>query len=1106
MDQVIKVLVQFCKDYCGKSTPSRKEIATVLSLLNELGELESPRHVLDSSRWDLLTSALCQRAMASQKATELKTWGLMLGALKAAREEDKLGAVMSGEGASGSGSLEFCRSGAQTGAQTTANKTATEREEDCEKDKEESQRLGGGATAPTAPPNSIALSLPPPYPKQPLYPSLATTSEQGAGPSPKGKEEGRLKLTDWGQIKEEVAQKGLAATYTLPVVVSEEGGPIWVPLDPKGVARMIEAVEKKGLKSPLTMNALEALTASGPMLPYDIENLMRMVLKPVQYTLWREEWHTKLKQMLITAQGDQRNPIYGSDIQRLTGNAPGLLTPQAQVCQLRPGELIATTDAAIDAFRKLARSAEPTTPWTEIAQGPTEPFQEFADRLIKAVEGSDLPRAVHGPVILDCLYQKSSEGVQGILRAAPGRLQTPGEAIKYVLDKQKACPSVAGEVAAAVAGVMMACREADHRSADRQLGPCFKCGQAGHIRAQCRMGTGGCVTCQQCGRKGHAAPQCRARRPPRQGNNNGRQSEHGDFIFRPMQAPDLSLPMAALSLNTHERPLVKATISCTNLPPDFQGPRSIFVTALIDSGADVTVVAETEWPSSWPAEASQSIMGVGGATPSRRSTNEVQAVVINRDGSLEKPALLTPLVARVPGTLLGRDFLRQIGARITNTASQTACLIQALNTTLPWDPQELDILGSQMIKNGTTRTCVTFGSVCYKENNRSRVCHNFDGNFNGTGGAEAELRDFIAKWKSDDLLIRPYVNQSWTMVSPINVESFSISRRYCGFTSNETRYYRGDLSNWCGSKRGKWSAGYSNGTKCSSNTTGCGGNCTTEWNYYAYGFTFRKQPEVLWNNGTAKALPPGIFLICGDRAWQGIPRNALGGPCYLGQLTMLSPNFTTWIAYGPNITGHRRSRRSLSRLSPDCGDELQLWSVTARIFASFFAPGIAAAQALKEIERLACWSVKQANLTSLILNAMLEDTSSIRHAVLQNRAAIDFLLLAQGHGCQDVEGMCCFNLSDHSESIHKALQAMKEHTEKIRVEDDPIGDWFTRTFGDLGRWLAKGVKTLLFALLVIACLLAIIPCIIKCFQDCLSRTMNQFMDERIKYHRIREQL
>nr|ADO33893.1 envelope protein [Avian leukosis virus] len=440
-------------------------------------------------------------------------------------------------------------------------------------------------------------------------------------------------------------------------------------------------------------------------------------------------------------------------------------------------------------------------------------------------------------------------------------------------------------------------------------------------------------------------------------------------------------------------------------------------------------------------------------------------------------------------------------------ANQTACLINTLNTTLPWDPQELDILGSQMIKNGTARTCVTFGSVCYTDNNGSRVCHNFDGNFNGTGGAEAELRDFIEKWKSNNPLIRPYVNQSWTMVSPINTESFSISSRYCGFTSNETRYYRGNLSDWCSSKGGEWSAGYSNGTKCSSNSTGCGGNCTAEWNYYAYGFTFGKQPEVLWNNGAAKALPPGIFLICGDRAWQGIPSRPVGGPCYLGKLTMLAPNHTDILKVLANSsrTGIRR-KRSTSHLDDTCSDEVQLWGPTARIFASILAPGVAAAQALKEIERLACWSVKQANLTSLTLNAMLEDMNSIRHAVLQNRAAIDFLLLAQGHGCQDVEGMCCFNLSDHSESIHKALQAMKEHTEKIRVEDDPIGDWFTRTFGGLGGWLAKGVKTLLFALFVIICLLAIIPCIIKCFQDCLSRTMYQFMDERIRYHRIREQL
>ncbi|KGL95044.1 hypothetical protein N301_15998, partial [Charadrius vociferus] len=41
-------------------------------------------------------------------------------------------------------------------------------------------------------------------------------------------------------------------------------------------------------------------------------------------------------------------------------------------------------------------------------------------------------------------------------------------------------------------------------------------------------------------------------------------------------------------------------------------------------------------------------------------------------------------------------------------------------------------------------------------------------------------------------------------------------------------------------------------------------------------------------------------------------------------------------------------------------------------------------------------------------------------------AAIDFLLLAQGRGCEDFEGMCCMNLSDQSEYVHKSIQMLKE--------------------------------------------------------------------------------
>ncbi|KFP16507.1 hypothetical protein Z169_09160, partial [Egretta garzetta] len=52
-------------------------------------------------------------------------------------------------------------------------------------------------------------------------------------------------------------------------------------------------------------------------------------------------------------------------------------------------------------------------------------------------------------------------------------------------------------------------------------------------------------------------------------------------------------------------------------------------------------------------------------------------------------------------------------------------------------------------------------------------------------------------------------------------------------------------------------------------------------------------------------------------------------------------------------------------------------------------------------------------------------------------AAIDLLLLAQGHGCEDFEEMCCFNLSDHFKSIHSKLQQLQGNMRKLQVNKNP---------------------------------------------------------------------
>ncbi|KGL81630.1 hypothetical protein N309_09831, partial [Tinamus guttatus] len=50
-------------------------------------------------------------------------------------------------------------------------------------------------------------------------------------------------------------------------------------------------------------------------------------------------------------------------------------------------------------------------------------------------------------------------------------------------------------------------------------------------------------------------------------------------------------------------------------------------------------------------------------------------------------------------------------------------------------------------------------------------------------------------------------------------------------------------------------------------------------------------------------------------------------------------------------------------------------------------------------------------------------------------AAIEFLLLAHGHGCQDFDGLCCMNLSGHSRSIHKSTQMLEDGVQRLQESD-----------------------------------------------------------------------
>ena len=244
--------------------------------------------------------------------------------------------------------------------------------------------------------------------------------------------------------------------------------------------------------------------------------------------------------------------------------------------------------------------------------------------------------------------------------------------------------------------------------------------------------------------------------------------------------------------------------------------------------------------------------------------------------------------------------------------------------------------------------------------------------------------------------------------------------------------------------------------------------------------------HISQSSNTPIQLPTGVFLICGDRAWAGIPSKLEGGPCTLGRLTLLTPNTSMILQLH---RGHARIKRVTHAFTSDCNDNVQFWNPAQTFFGSIIT-GVGTAQALSTLRKLGCWLAKQSNATSRALSELLIDVDSVRHATLQNRAAIDFLLLAQGHGCEDFEGMCCMNLSDHSESIHAQIGKLRDLTEHLQVSSGfGLDDWL-KGLG-LGPWVTSLLQHIITIGIVLLALILIVPCFFKCIQNMIASAMSR---------------
>lgn len=126
-----------------------------------------------------------------------------------------------------------------------------------------------------------------------------------------------------------------------------------------------------------------------------------------------------------------------------------------------------------------------------------------------------------------------------------------------------------------------------------------------------------------------------------------------------------------------------------------------------------------------------------------------------------------------------------------------------------------------------------------------------------------------------------------------------------------------------------------------------------------------------------------------EAVYSDVPATSSGGPCSLGRPTVFIPQ-------RPHLTRHG-GRLSLG---PDHNSELHLSGLATYVALSLFVMSSMTVVLNVEMKRTACSMTKA---TSQATHAIGEGLGLVTEVVLENRAAMNYLLPRSNHGCEEFE-------------------------------------------------------------------------------------------------------
>ncbi|XP_059580914.1 syncytin-A-like [Alligator mississippiensis] len=246
---------------------------------------------------------------------------------------------------------------------------------------------------------------------------------------------------------------------------------------------------------------------------------------------------------------------------------------------------------------------------------------------------------------------------------------------------------------------------------------------------------------------------------------------------------------------------------------------------------------------------------------------------------------------------------------------------------------------------------------------------------------------------------------------------------------------------------------------------------------------------------THTILPRGWFLACGRMIYSYLPANATGGPCTIARVTAALPRKSDLMHTEQTPLGGR-FKRAYTTLTADCdeNDSPGLLSKAEYIALAASIVGVLglAVSNNRNLNAVACVLAKGLNATSRALSALNAEQKQLRDAVLENRAAIDYLLLRHNLGCETLKGMCCFNLTDNSVLIEDKIGALQRLTQTLKETSGLDFSWLTSWLPNFG-WLKQ-----LFCMVILFCFIGIMICFrIHCIPVCIASIFRPKVNQMI---------